>query len=61
MLFLFILEKIPVKFKSISVEIEEAALEGSKLTTLILSLVVCLANIGIALFGFLLFKTPGEF
>ena len=31
------------------------------LTTLILSLVVCLANIGIALFGFLLFKTPGEF
>ena len=31
------------------------------LTTLILSLVVCLANIGLALFGFLLFRTPGDF
>ena len=31
------------------------------LTALILSLVVCLANIGLALFGFLLFRTPGEF
>lgn len=31
------------------------------LTTLILSLFVCLANIGLALFGFLLFRTPGEF
>ena len=31
------------------------------LTTLILSLFVCLANIGLALFGFLLFKTPGDF
>ena len=31
------------------------------LTTLILSLLVCLANIGLALFGFLLFKTPNEF
>ena len=30
-------------------------------TTLILGLVVCLANIGLALFGFLLFRTPGEF
>ena len=30
------------------------------LTTLILSLVVCLANIGLALFGFLLFRTPGN-
>ena len=31
------------------------------LTALILSLFVCLANIGLALFGFLLFRTPGEF
>ena len=31
------------------------------LTTLILSLLVCLANIGLALFGFLLFRTPGDF
>jgi len=31
------------------------------LTTLILSLFVCLANVGLALFGFLLFKTPGDF
>ena len=31
------------------------------LTALILSLVVCLTNIGLALFGFLLFRTPGEF
>jgi len=31
------------------------------LTALILSLVVCLANIGLALFGFLLFRTPSEF
>ena len=31
------------------------------LTALILSLVVCLANIGLALFGFLLFRNPGDF
>lgn len=31
------------------------------LTALILSLLVCLANIGLAIFGFLLFRTPGEF
>jgi uncharacterized membrane protein (DUF485 family) len=31
------------------------------LTTLILGLFVCLANIGLALFGFLLFRTPGDF
>lgn len=30
------------------------------LTTLILSLFVCLANIGLAIFGFLLFKNPQE-
>ena len=31
------------------------------LTTLLLSLFVCLANIGLGIFGFLLYKTPGEF
>ena len=31
------------------------------LTTLLLSLFVCLANIGLAILGFLLFRTPGEF
>ena len=31
------------------------------LTALILSLIVCLANIGLALFGFLLFRTPTDF
>ena len=31
------------------------------MTTLILSLIVCLGNIGLALFGFLLFRTPGDF
>jgi len=31
------------------------------LTTLLLSLFVCLANIGLAIFGFLLYRTPGEF
>jgi hypothetical protein len=31
------------------------------LTTLLLSLFVCLANIGLAIFGFLLFRTPSEF
>ena len=31
------------------------------LTTLLLSLFVCLAHIGLALIGFLLYRTPGEF
>ena len=31
------------------------------LTTLILSLFVCLANIGLAIFGFLIFRTPKDF
>jgi len=31
------------------------------LTTLLLSLFVCLANLGLALFGFLLFRAPSEF
>ena len=31
------------------------------LTTLLLSLFVCLTNVGLAIFGFLLFRTPSEF
>ena len=42
-------------------EVENKDLSDRFLATLILSLFVCLANIGLALFGFLLFRTPGEF
>lgn len=42
-------------------EIINKDLSDRFLTTLILSLFVCIANIGLALFGFLLFKTPGDF
>jgi len=42
-------------------EIENKDVFDRFLTALILSLVVCLANIGLALFGFLLFRTPGDF
>ena len=41
--------------------IERKDLSDRFLTTLILSLIVCLANIGLSLFGFLLFRTPGDF
>ena len=41
--------------------IEHKDISDRFLTTLILSLIVCLANIGLALFGFLLFRTPGDF
>ena len=42
-------------------EIENKDIFDRFLTALILSLIVCLANIGLALFGFLLFRTPGDF
>ena len=42
-------------------EITNKDISDRFLTTLILSLFVCLANIGLALFGFLLFRTPGDF
>lgn len=45
----------------ISYEIQSKDLSDRFLTTLILSLFVCLANIGLALFGFLLFRSPGDF
>ena len=41
--------------------IESKDLSDRFLTTLILSLFVCLASIGLALFGFLLFRTPSDF
>ena len=41
--------------------VENKDISDRFLTTLILSLVVCLASIGLALFGFLLFRTPGDF
>ena len=31
------------------------------LTTLLLSIFVCIANIGLVIFGFMLYKTPGDF
>ena len=42
-------------------EVTNKDLSDRFLTTLLLSLFVCLANIGLAIFGFLLFRTPGEF
>ena len=42
-------------------EITNKDISDRFLTTLILCLFVCLANIGLALFGFLLFRTPGDF
>lgn len=41
-------------------EIGNKDLSDRFLTTLLLSLFVCLANIGLALFGFLLYKTPED-
>lgn len=42
-------------------EIRNKDISDRFLTTLILSLFVCLANIGLALFGFLLFRNPSDF
>ena len=41
--------------------IENKDLSDRFLTTLILSLIVCLASIGLALFGFMLFRAPSDF
>ena len=41
--------------------IENKDISDRFLTALILSLFVCLANIGLALFGFLLFRAPSDF
>jgi len=44
-----------------TVEIINKDISDRFLTTLLLSLFVCLANIGLAIFGFLLYRTPSEF
>ena len=54
-------QKIYINSVSNNDGIENKDLSDRFLTTLILSLFVCLASIGLALFGFLLFKTPGDF
>ena len=46
---------------SIGLYITNKDISDRFLTTLLLSLFVCLANIGLAIFGFLLFRTPGDF
>ena len=48
-------------FDNSETEITHKDLSDRFLTTLILSLFVCLASLGLALFGFLLFRTPGDF
>ena len=53
--------KIYISENEVDSEIENKDLSDRFLTTLILSLFVCLASIGLALFGFLLFRTPGDF
>ena len=50
-----------INANEIGTGIENKDLSDRFLTTLILSLFVCLASIGLALFGFLLFRTPGDF
>lgn len=50
-----------VKEDYIEEGIENKDVSDRFLTTLILSLIVCLANIGLALFGFLLFRDPSGF
>ena len=54
-------EKIYVGTIGSTLGIENKDLSDRFLTTLILSLFVCLASIGLAIFGFLLFRTPGDF
>ena len=53
--------KIYISENELDDGIENKDLSDRFLTTLILSLFVCLASIGLALFGFLLFRTPGDF
>ncbi len=54
-------EMIYIRQSLLESGIENKDLSDRFLTTLILSLFVCLASIGLALFGFLLFRTPGDF
>jgi len=50
---------VDVSFRSLGIENKDTS--DRFLTALILSLIVCLANIGLALFGFLLFRAPSDF
>ena len=50
-----------IKNREVDSSITNKDISDRFLTALILSLIVCLANIGLALFGFLLFRTPGDF
>ena len=54
-------DKLYVDVNYLTIGVENKDISDRFLTTLILSLFVCLANIGLAIFGFLLFRTPGEF
>ena len=54
-------DKIYIDEDQLTSGIHNKDLSDRFLTTLILSLFVCLASIGLALFGFLLFRTPGDF
>ena len=54
-------DKLYVDVDYLTIGVENKDISDRFLTTLILSLFVCLANIGLAIFGFLLFRTPGEF
>ena len=53
--------KLYIYNRDIDTSISNKDISDRFLTALILSLIVCLANIGLALFGFLLFRTPGDF
>ena len=53
--------KLYIHNRDIDSSISNKDISDRFLTALILSLIVCLANIGLALFGFLLFRTPGDF
>ncbi len=53
--------KLYIHNSDIDTSISNKDISDRFLTALILSLIVCLANIGLALFGFLLFRTPGDF
>ena len=53
--------KLYIRNSAIYSSISNKDISDRFLTALILSLIVCLANIGLALFGFLLFRTPGDF
>ncbi len=54
-------DKLYVDVDYLTIGVENKDISDRFLTTLILNLFVCLANIGLAIFGFLLFRTPGEF